>query len=606
MGFDISGNTHIDKPVINMDFVSDKSIDKRFYCVRGSTATYFDGKSVKGSENLLKYSQAIAGWTSTNMGRTDNAVAAPDGTTTAMQLTESTATAAHNIYAQNYSSIGLQSVFSVFVKRNGRDVQLLVGNNDVDNINNTYANFDLANGTLGTVGSGVQDATITDYGNGWYRISIAYCSIVSDTQATVLGFITSTTAGRDEYYTGDGSSGVYAWGFQKEHSIHKKPSAYVPTTTLAKARYIAHLATAKIHTPRIEHEPDTFKPKGLLIESAATNQIVRSEDFTSTWGADNITVYSNATISPTGELNASKICKSNTTDSHQLAIGFSHSAGLISGSFFAKAGEETTLKSTMYNSTDTHIVNVTWDLSAGTYAFNNTTTGYKASMTYCGDGWYLCTCTGTATTTSSTFYFYPKDAGTHQGNAFNGIYLFGVQAEDGEWPTSYIPTSGTTVTRSSENLILDNADTIINNENYSIYLDAHVQFRYGLGYPNVFAYRASTDANTRQDLFFVGSNGSLANNFVYNSTTLTQLPHGNYTTGEFDKKHVVSYNHLGGAHKAMVTGGTYRTTGTNVFIGNQKDQIRIGNSTRMIFRFFKVYNTSFTQSQIEEMVESDG
>jgi len=84
------------------------------------------------------------------------------------------------------------------------------------------------------------------------------------------------------------------------------------------------------------------------------------------------------------------------------------------------------------------------------------------------------------------------------------------------------------------------------------------------------------------------------------------LPHGNYTTGEFDKKHVVSYNHLGGAHKAMVTGGTYRTTGTNVFIGNQKDQITMGNSTRMIFRFFKVYNTSFTQSQIEEMVESDG
>src|SRR6056300_806750 len=193
MGFDISGNTHIDKPVINMDFVSDKSIDKRFYCVRGSTATYFDGKSVKGSENLLKYSQSTTGWAGSNMNTTNNAVAAPDGTTTAMQLTENTATGAHNVYTNNYSSIGLQSVFSVFVKRNGRDVQLLCGSNDTDNISNTYANFDLANGTLGTVGSGVQDATITDYGNGWYRISIAYCSIVSTSQATVLGFITSTT-----------------------------------------------------------------------------------------------------------------------------------------------------------------------------------------------------------------------------------------------------------------------------------------------------------------------------------------------------------------------------------------------------------------------------
>lgn len=606
MGFDISGNTHIDKPVINMDFVSDKSIDKRFYCVRGSTATYFDGKSVKGSENLLKWSQATTGWSNAGLTLTNNAVAAPDGTTTAMQLTETTDNSAHNIFVQNYAAIGLQSVLSVFVKRNGRDVQLLVGGNDVDNSNNTYANFDLANGTLGTVGSGVQDATITDYGNGWYRISIAYCSIVSSSQATVLALITSSTASKDQNYTGDGSSGVYAWGFQKEHSVHKKPGAYQPTTSAAKGRYIAHLATSSNHTPRIEHEPDTFKPKGLLLEATATNRIVRSEDFTNSWTLDDITVYSNAAISPTGELNASKICKSNTTDVHQMYLSFSHSAGLISGSFFAKAGEETTLKTTIFNSTDTHVVNVNWDLSAGTATITAGTTGNKTTMTECGDGWYLCTCSGTATTTSSAFYFYPNNSGTHQGNAFNGIYLFGVQAEDGEWPTSYIPTSGATVTRNNENLYLEDADTIINNENYSIYLDVHVQFRYGLSYPTVFAYRASTDTNTRQDMFIVGSNGALSNNFVYNSTTLSQFAHGNYTTGEFDKKHVVTYNQLGEGHKGMVTGGTYRATGTNVFIGNKKDQIRMGNSTRMIFRFFKVYNTSFTQSQIEEMVESDG
>ena len=97
-----------------------------------------------------------------------------------------------------------------------------------------YANFDLANGVLGTVGAGI-DAVITPVGNGWYRCSISFVPVSSGTATLYSWIISSPTAVRAESYAGDTYSYLYVWGFQLEDTS-ASPSSYIPTTSSTATR----------------------------------------------------------------------------------------------------------------------------------------------------------------------------------------------------------------------------------------------------------------------------------------------------------------------------------------------------------------------------------
>jgi hypothetical protein len=57
----------------------------------------------------------------------------------------------------------------------------------------TFANFNLTTGTLGTVGAGVDNATIEDYGNGWFRCSLTSTSLTTSTTAYNICLIKNDT-----------------------------------------------------------------------------------------------------------------------------------------------------------------------------------------------------------------------------------------------------------------------------------------------------------------------------------------------------------------------------------------------------------------------------
>lgn len=199
------------------------------------------------------------------------------------------------------------------------------------------------------------------------------------------------------------------------------------------------MRTARIGVPRIDYDPATGECRGLLIESAATNLLTYSEDFT-TWQYLNQTEYAQVTpnviTAPNGTLTASKLREASSSAGSQIHWRRTESNGTGTFSVYAKAGERRRLIHHGY-------VNVWFDLVDGTC-------GVGGTITPVGNGWYRCS-------SYFSFGFYVSlvigaDGQTNGditrvGDGTSGIYVWGAQLEAGLNPSSYIPTVDTQVTR---------------------------------------------------------------------------------------------------------------------------------------------------------------
>jgi hypothetical protein len=163
------------------------------------------------------FSQATYGKTGVTISSVSDT--SPSGGATIQKLLEDTSTGAHGFDFLN-AQTGTQT-FSIFLKAAGRQWSRLTANSVV-----TW--FNLQNGVIGTVGVG-HTALITNFGNGWYRCSVSFNAALSNTIQ-----IRAATGDTNLTYTGDGASGIFAWGAQLEAGSF--PTSYIPTTTASVVR----------------------------------------------------------------------------------------------------------------------------------------------------------------------------------------------------------------------------------------------------------------------------------------------------------------------------------------------------------------------------------
>jgi hypothetical protein len=461
------------KPSLNLDFANTKALDPRVTFTRASQGRFYDGvTTAKAEENLLIRSQEFddAVWNKSNTSVAANSTTAPDGSSTAETLAEAATTAAHALFGAagtptRFSVVsGSTYAFSVFLKKgNGATAPdvMQVGYGATGFPATFYANFDLSAGTVTATGAGASSSSILSVGNGWYR-----CSVVGDANSTTTANTTlavvftnnNGSATREPSYEGVTTSDVFVWGAQVEQ--RSAVTAYTPTTTQPITNYIPVLLAAQAGVPRFDHNPTTGVSLGLLIEEQRTNLVLRSEEFDNAyWTATRITVTPNAVVAPDGTLSADQIIENTDTNTHNVSrvSSITISANTVyTCSVYAKSnGRNIELRFRSASTIGNYVFGV-FDLTNGTATTGVVGDGSSNSVTITsvGNGWYRCTLTGkvdSASTTANILNFTSSSgSNSYTGDGYSGIFVWGAQLEDGAFPTSYIPTVASQVTRSAD------------------------------------------------------------------------------------------------------------------------------------------------------------
>jgi hypothetical protein len=217
------------------------------------------------------------------------------------------------------------------------------------------------------------------------------------------------------------------------------------------------IKTATTNEARFDHGPTTGESLGLLVEEQRTNLFLNTEVLAS-WGAGTrSTVSSNTSTAPDGTTTADTLVEDNTaSNTHEIL----NTAGVafVSGTtytftVFAKAKERSQinlfLPGAAFGSGTAQ--EIRFDLQAATTAV--VTGSPTAVITTLANGWYRCSVTAAATTTTTGYPRFRLSVGgttSYTGDGTSGIYLWGAQLEAGAFPTSYIPTTTATVTRSAD------------------------------------------------------------------------------------------------------------------------------------------------------------
>ena len=246
-----------------------------------------------------------------------------------------------------------------------------------------------------------------------------------------------------------------------------------------------------------------------LFEPQSTNLVTYSEDFSNAYwiksGASVVSGFS----SPNGGLNAFKLVEGvggtfHFTQTTPLTVS---SGATVTHSIYAKKGERDWLvigDSAVPN-------NYCWfDLLNGVIG-SKQSGALSYSIELLSNGFYKCIATSTVPSTVSRPIFLTSTGdgiNSYAGDGTSGIYIWGAQTEQQSYATSYIPTSGSTVTRnqdlcnnggslasinSTEGVLYFNTATLVNTQT----TDTSITLTDGINNILIFRYRSTNQINLK-------------------------------------------------------------------------------------------------------------
>lgn len=215
------------------------------------------------------------------------------------------------------------------------------------------------------------------------------------------------------------------------------------------------IKTAAANEARFDHDPVSGSSLGLLVEESRTNNLTYSAEFdNAAWTKTRTTITANAAVAPDGTTTADKLIRNTDNNINVVYQTVSLSQTTYTLSTFAKQGEYSFCTLNLPNTQGWDADRwISVDLTDGSYAVSSSAPTSTSVEEY-PNGWYRISITHAASATVTRGGYIEARStsgyGYQAGDGTSGIYIWGTQLEAGSFPTSYIPTSGSTVTRSAD------------------------------------------------------------------------------------------------------------------------------------------------------------
>ena len=436
------------------------------------------------------------------------------------------ANASARIFFQATSSNAFQgSLDNVSVKEVGQDWTLL---NDVTSFSfeNGIANIQ---GTANSANNGIKQDQISSVIGKTYKISAT---------------LRSNDGGLYRFRLLDGS--YFDLGSGNSSEFETITSYHTATSTaftiLATSWYTSGTANFDIsNISVIEITDDTNLPRidytggegHWLFEPQSTNLITQSENFSSVnWAKNRSLISSDVVTSPSGIVDADKFIGSSASGDKKI----SDTVSVVSGdkytfSIFAKKAEFDGLALRLN----------TIGFPSG-YVLFNLDTGVGTSIGEVdsflsedyGNGWWRLSATSTADATlncNMELLLANNGAITYVGNNVDGVYIWGAQVEALSFATSYIPTSGSTVTRLQDAAFGAGSSDLINSTEGVLY--AEIEALADDGTNRIISLFKDGDATNRINIFYTSGSNKMKfivriNNTNVFNTSITLSDIANY------------------------------------------------------------------------------
>lgn len=264
---------------------------------------------------------------------------------------------------------------------------------------------------------------------------------------------------------------VHIYGAQLEYGL--VATDYIETTTApVSAGLLGDM-------PRLDYSGGATCPS-LLLEPSRVNLILHSEYTDGTnWSNEGSIVdeeNTSETTSPEGVYNAVKLVSANATSEQWIqASGVSVTSGSdCTLSCFVKKSD--------YDYFHIRFTGVGGAFAAGSIWFNiangtlgTAQSGITGTIEDYGNGWYRISATKevTATAFAAVRFQLASSDNTNAvvGDGSKGTYVYGFQAEQGSYPTSYIPTYGSASTRGADEATRSGISSLIGQTEGTLYFE---------------------------------------------------------------------------------------------------------------------------------------
>ena len=352
------------------------------------------------------------------------------------------------------------ATFSIYVDTTNANTIQLNFAIDGSAINGTQAKFNATTKTWNSiventsyVSSGSTQLNFEDLGDNVFRLSIG------------ANFTPSGSTYLPVVYFGTGNTNVAIGGGQVEKGL--VATDYIETTTTtAQAGILEDM-------PRLDYSGGATCPS-LILESQRSNAMANSEYF----GGYNIaqmTLEHNYAISPEGVQNATRLIENTAGGTaHSVSIATPTTATEHGWSVYAKPNGRDYIY--LYVGSGVGQGKI-FDIANGAIGSNVGSAPNDTKIEDAGNGWYRCTIfvNGIAGSPTPTIGLANSlTSFTYTGDGTSGVFIYGAMLEAGSYPTSYIPTYGSSVTRSKDVANDLSAADLIGNDEGVIFIDVQM------------------------------------------------------------------------------------------------------------------------------------